>query len=87
MEKTVINPPDLPNWEQSFSQVVMVNSGEAKTIYLSGQVAVNPENHIVGIGNLEFQAKQTFQNLEKALAAAGATTADVVKVNIYVKNY
>jgi 2-iminobutanoate/2-iminopropanoate deaminase len=87
MEKTFMNPPDLPNWEQSFSQVVVVNSGETKTIYLSGQVSVNQENHIVGTESLEAQAKQAFQNLEKALAAAGATTADVVKLTIYMKRY
>jgi enamine deaminase RidA (YjgF/YER057c/UK114 family) len=37
--------------------------------------------------DLKVPAEQTFRNLEIALAAARATTADVVKVNIYVKNY
>lgn len=30
---------------------------------------------------------QAFKNLATALASTGATTADVVKLNIYVKNY
>jgi enamine deaminase RidA (YjgF/YER057c/UK114 family) len=36
---------------------------------------------------LRYRESHEFRNLEIALAAARATTADVVKVNIYVKNY
>src|SRR5262245_11095098 len=87
MEKKFINPPGLPKWEQPFSQVVIVESGGTRTVYLSGQVAVDQDNNLIGEGDLKVQADQAFQNLEKALAAAGATTADVVKVNIYLTNY
>jgi len=87
MEKQFINPPELPNWEQSFSQVVVIRSGSTKTIYLSGQVAVDHENNILGQGDLKAQAEYAFANLARALAAAGATTADVVKINIYIKGY
>ncbi len=87
MSKEFLNPPDLPNWRQAFSQVVIVKSGAARTIYVAGQVSVNKEKNLIGEGDLKIQAEQTFRNLEKALAAARATTEDVVKVNIYVKNY
>lgn len=87
MPKQFINPPGLPNWEQSFSQVVVVRSGAASTVYLSGQVAVDQENNLIGAGDLKAQAESAFTNLERALAAAGATPADVVKINIYIKNY
>jgi len=87
MSKEFLNPPDLPNWQQAFSQVVIVKSGAARTIYVAGQVSVDKEKNLIGEGNLKVQAEQTFRNLETALAVAGATTEDVVKVNIYVKNY
>ena len=87
MEKQFINPPELPHWEQSFSQVVVVHCGSTKTIYLSGQVSVDRENNLIGEGDLKVQAEHAFANLQSALAAAGATPADVVKMNIYVKNY
>jgi len=87
MEKKFINPAELPKWEQSFSQVVTVESGGVRTIYMSGQVSVDRDNRIIGEGDLKTQAEQAFQNLERALAAAGATTADVVKIHIYVKHY
>ena len=88
MPKKFINPESLPNWEQSFTQVITVSPvGPAKTVYISGQVAVDKNQNLIGDGDLSAQAMQTFQNLETALAAGGATTADVVRLNIYVKDY
>ena len=87
MAKAFINPSTLPNWEQSFSQIVVVSNGASKTIYISGQVAVDEGHNLVGEGDLSAQAMRAFQNVETALAAAGARTSDVVKLNIYVKGY
>ena len=87
MEKQFLNPPGLPDWGRTFSQVVTVRGGGMKTIYVAGQVGVDRDQQLVGAGDLAAQARQAFANLEAALAAAGATTADVVKTGIYVKNY
>jgi len=37
MIKKHLNPADLPNWSESFSQVVAVRTGVTQTIYVSGQ--------------------------------------------------
>ena len=87
MEKNFINPPQLPDWKQAFSQVVTVRNGSILTIYISGQVSVDQDNNLVGEHDLARQADHAFQNLQLALAAAGATTMDVVKLNIYIKDY
>ena len=87
MNKEFINPATLPNWEQTFSQIVVVSHGTSKTVYLSGQVSVDEHQNLIGEDDLRAQALRAFQNLEVALAAAGATTSDVVKLNIYVKDY
>ena len=87
MAKKFINPPALPNWEQSFTQVVVVQHAPARTVYVSGQVAVDQHRHLIGEGDLSAQAMRAFQNLEAALAAGGATTKDVVRLNIYVVDY
>ncbi len=87
MNKEFLNPPNLPDWRPAFSQVVIVKAGGVRTIYIAGQVSVDEERKLVGAGNRELQAEQAFRNLTKALAAAGASTADVVKINIYVKHY
>jgi enamine deaminase RidA (YjgF/YER057c/UK114 family) len=87
MIKEHLNPSDLPNWSESFSQVVVVQTGATRTIYVSGQVSVDAGNNVVGHGNLSQQAQVAIENLSKALAAAGATPADVVRLGIYVKDY
>ena len=87
MTKEFIDPAALPNWEQFFTQVITVSAGPARTVYISGQVAVDQDQKLIGEGDLAAQAMQAFRNLEIALAAGGASTADVVKINIYVKDY
>ena len=69
---------------RGYSHVVSV-SGE-RTVYIAGQIALDAEGNIVGRGDLGAQARQVFKNLQAALAAAGATFADVVKMNTYVVN-
>ena len=87
MNKEFINPSALPNWEQRFSQIVVIAHETSKTVYLSGQVSVDENQNLISEGDLRAQALRAFQNLEVALAAAGASVADVVKLNIYVKDF
>lgn len=65
-----------------YTQVVEVSGG--RTLYISGQVALDAAGQIVGVGDVRAQLEQVFANLQAALAAAGATLAHVVKLNIYV---
>ncbi len=75
--------PDGLNKNPAFSNVVVV-TGNAKTIYIGGQDAVDESGNIVGKGDLKQQADRVFHNLQVALAAAGAELHHVVKWNIYV---
>ncbi|MFQ5828368.1 MAG: RidA family protein [Candidatus Methylomirabilia bacterium] len=54
------------------------------TIYVSGQVSVDREWRLVGAGDVVAQARQLLENMKLALAAAGATLDDVVKITIYL---
>jgi reactive intermediate/imine deaminase len=76
-----LNPPTL-SAPTGYSHVVEVSSG--RTIYTAGQVALDKSGGIVGKGDFAAQATQVFENVNAALAAAGATFDDVVKVNTYV---
>ncbi|HKA54145.1 MAG TPA: RidA family protein [Candidatus Binatia bacterium] len=84
MEKTFINPPELAA-PRGYTHVVTVTGGKA--VFIAGQVAWDAEGEVVGKGDLRAQATQAYTNLKAALAAAGATTADVVKMNTYVVNF
>jgi enamine deaminase RidA (YjgF/YER057c/UK114 family) len=78
------NPPAL-SAPTGYTHVVVASGG--RTVYISGQVALNERGEVVGDGDLEAQLRQVYENLKAALAAAGATFADVVKQTTYVVNF
>ena len=81
MHTEFLNPPGLcPTF--GWTHVATVTGG--KTIYLSGQVAVDAAGQVVGKGDLKRQTQQVFENLKIGLAAVGATFKNVVKTNMYV---
>jgi reactive intermediate/imine deaminase len=75
------NPPALST-PTGYTHIVEV-TGPNRTIYVSGQIAFDKDGKVVGAGDMKAQAEQVFKNLEAALTAAGATFADVVKMNSY----
>jgi reactive intermediate/imine deaminase len=75
------NPPTLSR-PTGYTHVVEV-AGPVKTVYISGQIALDRAGNLVGQGDMKAQAEQVFKNLEAALAAAGAKFSDVVKMNTY----
>lgn len=76
-----INPPSLAT-PPGYTHVVEVSGG--RTVFISGQVALDASGKIVGQGDLRAQAQQVFANLQVALAAVGTTFSAVVKLNMYV---
>lgn len=84
MDKQFINPPALAS-PLGYTHVVTAQGGKA--VYVSGQIALDAQGELVGKNDLRRQTEQVYENLRGALAAAGATLADVVKVNIYVVNF
>ena len=54
------------------------------TVYIAGQVAQDEHGQLVGAGDFVAQANQVFENLGKALAAAGAGFQHLVKTTVYV---
>jgi enamine deaminase RidA (YjgF/YER057c/UK114 family) len=69
----------------SFSQVVLARG--TRTIYTAGQVSIDESGATVGSGDLAEQTAQAMRNVGLALAAAGASYGDIVKITTYVVNY
>lgn len=65
-----------------YSQVVEVRGG--RTLYISGQIAVDSSGNLVGSGDFTAQVEQVFANLKARLDEAGASFNDVVKLNFYL---
>lgn len=77
------NPATMPKPPHYSHVVEMIAPG--RVIWIAGQVGANLAGDIVGVpGDFRAQAMQTFGNLKNALAEAGATFDQVVKVNSYL---
>ncbi len=76
-----VNPPGLAK-SPRYSHVAEVTRG--RLILVSGQVAQDAAGNLVGAGDMKAQTRQVFENLKVALAGAGATEKDVVKLTIYI---
>ena len=85
MEKQFFNPSNTHTPIASYTHAVAVDGG--RLVFVSGQVAFDKNGNLVGKGDLRAQTEKALENLVAALASAGATPADVVKVNTYVVNY
>jgi enamine deaminase RidA (YjgF/YER057c/UK114 family) len=75
--------PDGLHKNPAFGQAVVV-TGNAKTVYVGGQNAVDASGKIVGKGDLKAQSEQVLKNLEIALTAGGAKLEHVIKWNVYI---
>lgn len=53
-------------------------------VFVSGTVAWGDDGKVVGRGDMYAQAKQAISNIEKALAQAGATLANVVRTRAFI---
>ncbi|HUL89323.1 MAG TPA: RidA family protein [Pseudolabrys sp.] len=74
---TLARPP-------GYSYVVEA-TGPNRLIFIAGQLGLDMENKLVGMpGDFRAQANKAIENLKLALADAGATIKDVVKINNYL---
>ena len=75
-----VQPPGMPP-VVGFSHAVAFSG---RMLAVSGQVPLDADGTLVGDGDPRAQARQVFTNLGTALAAAGASMANVVKLNFYL---
>ena len=83
MEKRLINPPSLPP-PRGFNHGVLTSGG--RILFMAGQDASGADGKIVSPGNLVAQFEQVIRNLKAVAEAAGGSTSDIVKLNIFVKS-
>ena len=84
MPVELVNPAGLPVPE--FYAQLAVATG-SRTVYLSGQVARDPDGQPVGAGDLAAQVEQAYLNVGTALAAVGGSFDDVAKLTVYVVDW
>ena len=77
-------PPGLLH-NPNYSHTVVASGG--RTVYIAGQVPTDADGKLVGGSDLAAQTSQAMKNVGIALAAAGASYRDIVKITTYVVGY
>ncbi len=68
----------------TYSHAVRVEAADTTWIYVSGQVALDPQGNLVAPNDLRAQTERVFENLKAILESNGATFDDVVKITTFV---
>jgi len=80
MSKQIVSTPDATAAIGPYSQAIRAGS----TVYLSGQIPLDPATGELVDGGFEAQVRQAFRNLSAVAAAAGGSLADCVKLTLYL---
>jgi reactive intermediate/imine deaminase len=80
MTHRTIRTEDAPKAIGTYSQAVAIGD----TVYLSGQIPLDPQSMQLVEGDIKAQIIRVFENLQAVAKAAGGSFADVVKLNVYL---
>jgi reactive intermediate/imine deaminase len=78
--KSIIQTANAPAAIGTYSQAVKAGD----TVYLSGQIPLDPKTMVLVSGKIDKQINQVFDNLSAVCDAAGGSLQDIVKLNIYL---
>jgi len=80
--KKVINTPKAPAAIGPYSQAIEANG----TLYVSGQIPINPATGKIEATDISGQTEQVFENISAILQEAGYFFGDVVKSTVYLSD-
>src|ERR1700761_3067874 len=80
MSRQIIQTNSAPQAIGPYSQAVKAGN----TVYLSGQIPLDPETMQLVTGDIELEIRRVFENLKAVAEAAGGSLANAVKVNVYL---
>lgn len=80
MTRTIISTPDAPQAIGTYSQAVRAGN----TVYLSGQIPLDPKTGELVAGDMEVQVRRVFDNLRAVAIASGGDLSHVVKLNVFL---
>ena len=80
MNKQIIHTNKAPQAIGTYSQAIKVD----QTVYLSGQIPLDPDTMTVVEGDISLQIRRVFNNLQAVAEAAGGGLANIVKLNVFL---
>jgi reactive intermediate/imine deaminase len=78
--RTPISTADAPQAIGTYSQAVRAGD----TVYLSGQIPLDPKTGELVAGDMEAQVRRVFDNLRAVAVASGGDLSHVVKLNVFL---
>ena len=81
MKKT-INTPNAPKPVGPYSQAIQTDN----TLYISGQLAIDPKTNTLLTTDIKLQTHQVMQNIQAILTAAGMNLNDIVQTTVYLSS-
>ncbi len=84
MKKTLISPSGHPASRGTYSPGLLVEHGGSSTLYVTGQLAVDPDGEVVSPYDATAQTEYVFKLIGSILEAAGMSFKDVVKVQTFL---
>lgn len=80
--RTIINTKNAPAPVGPYNQAILINN----TLYVSGQIAIDPATNELVIGSIEQETHQVLKNLTAILEAADMSRHDVAKCSVFVND-
>lgn len=80
MSRTIISTPHAPGAIGTYSQAVKCGT----TVYVSGQIPLDPATGQLVTGEMELQIRRVFENLRAIITAAGGDFSHVAKLNVFL---
>ena len=82
MSKQIIHTDAAPAAVGPYSQAVSATG--SKTVFLSGQIGLEPSSGELVSENFEDQVRQAFANMTAVIEEAGGTLSDIVKLTLFL---
>ncbi len=80
MSRVTIRANGAPSAIGTYSQAVKVGT----TVYVSGQIPLDPSTMQLVVGGFRSQARRVLKNVQAVAEAAGGSLSDVVKLNVFL---
>lgn len=80
--KQAITTPNAPKPVGPYSQAIQTGN----TLYISGQLAIDPKTNTLITGDIKAQTKQVMENIQAILLAGGYTLNNVVQTTVYLSS-
>jgi 2-iminobutanoate/2-iminopropanoate deaminase len=83
MAREIISTPNAPKAIGTYSQAVKVG----KTVYVSGQIALDPKTGELQNSSIEVEIRRVFDNLKAIVTAAGGNFSQVTRATVFILDF